>query len=65
MKYLNAGLALLLWLMSCIARAQGSEDGAGNYQQRFLKAVVYRLYKDECGSCHLAYPPGLLLGDSW
>ncbi|WP_250655889.1 diheme cytochrome c [Alkalimarinus coralli] len=22
-------------------------------------------YKDECGSCHMAYPPGLLPQDSW
>jgi len=23
------------------------------------------VYKDECGSCHMAYPPGLLAENSW
>lgn len=28
-------------------------------------ATANSLYQTECGSCHLAYPPGLLPGDSW
>lgn len=27
--------------------------------------VGYSAYKEECGSCHLAYPPGLLPTDAW
>lgn len=27
--------------------------------------VINTLYQEECGSCHLAYPPGLLPAASW
>jgi hypothetical protein len=27
--------------------------------------VTNPVYKDECGSCHMAYPPGLLPAKSW
>ena len=30
-----------------------------------LPAVTNPTYKEECGSCHMAYPPGLLPARSW
>ncbi len=30
-----------------------------------IAAVSKPLYKEECGSCHMAYPPGLLPASSW
>ena len=30
-----------------------------------VTAVTNPAYKEECGSCHLAYPPGLLPARSW
>lgn len=30
-----------------------------------LPAVDHPLWREECGSCHLAYPPGLLPAASW
>lgn len=30
-----------------------------------IAAVTTPLYKEECGSCHMAYPPGLLPARSW
>ena len=30
-----------------------------------VAAVTNPVYKDECGSCHMAYPPGLLPARSW
>jgi hypothetical protein len=30
-----------------------------------VTAVINPVYKEECGSCHLAYPPGLLPARSW
>jgi hypothetical protein len=30
-----------------------------------VAAVNNPAYEQECGSCHLAYPPGLLPGESW
>ncbi len=30
-----------------------------------VSAVTNPVYKEECGSCHMAYPPGLLPARSW
>lgn len=30
-----------------------------------VSAVVNPVYQEECGSCHMAYPPGLLSAKSW
>ena len=38
------------------------------YEEREIKRVApvtNKLYKNECGSCHFAYQPGLLSGKSW
>lgn len=32
---------------------------------RGLNAPMLSAYSQECGSCHLAYPPGLLPAESW
>ena len=48
------------------------EDDEHGYLQRWfggskpvISPVVSQLYKDECGSCHFAYQPGLLPASSW
>ena len=30
-----------------------------------VASVNNPVYKEECGSCHMAYPPGLLFSESW
>jgi len=30
-----------------------------------VAAVTNPVYREECGSCHMAYPPGLLASSSW
>ena len=30
-----------------------------------IAAVINPVYKEECGSCHMVYPPGLLPARSW
>lgn len=44
-----------------------SDDDRREYRQRSVgvAAVNSPLYKEECGSCHMAYPPGLLPERSW
>lgn len=44
-----------------------SDDDWREYKQRSLgvAAVSSPLYKEECGSCHMAYPAGLLPAASW
>lgn len=34
-------------------------------RQKEVRPVDNKTYKDECGSCHFAYQPGLLPGKSW
>jgi len=48
-----------------------TEEGEKNEHrglQRFKSQVKFKqdsLYSEECGACHLAYPPGLLPVESW
>ena len=45
----------------------------GEYHERYEDHERYRVastgmdprYQEECGSCHMAYPPGLLPSESW
>ena len=37
----------------------------GGGSSRDVAAVTNPLYEEECGSCHFAYPPGLLPEASW
>lgn len=41
--------------------------GINEYWQKSsaVAAVTNPVYKEECGSCHMAYPPGLLPARSW
>jgi hypothetical protein len=43
------------------------ETGSGQEgaDQSYLVDPAYALYKQECGSCHFAYPPTLLPAASW
>jgi len=44
-----------------------SDDDRDEYRQRSLgvAAVISEPYTNECSSCHMAYPPGLLPAGSW
>lgn len=44
-----------------------SDDDRDELRQRSLgvSAVTSETYKNECSSCHMAYPPGLLPARSW
>ncbi len=43
----------------------GVSIASGNYGGRADNSVEAVLYRDECGSCHLAYPARMLPVDSW
>lgn len=65
--------ALLLILSLTTTGCQADDDDHRDYGEarHFLKRtpgvapVSHPLYKEECGGCHLAYPPGLLPGSAW
>lgn len=44
-----------------------SDDDRREYRQHSIgvAAVSSPVYKEECSSCHMAYPPGLLPARSW
>ena len=52
------GLVALTWSMILLGRAQA---GGGHFYPPVADAVAL----EECGSCHLAYPPALLPKSSW
>lgn len=54
----TAALAAALLSTSFAAPARADEGPR-------LPAVVPKAYTQECGSCHIAYPPGLLPARSW
>jgi cytochrome c553 len=60
-------LAVALLTGSGTALAEGDFwSWLGNFsRQQEVQPVSNKTYADECGSCHYAYPPGLLPGKSW
>lgn len=62
-------LALLVGLLCASGVAQAEENIweaiINPFRQKEVHVVDNKPYKDECGSCHFAYPPGLLPAKSW
>lgn len=66
-KFKAALLAVALLFSSGAAMAEQTFwQWLGNFsRQKEVRPVDNKTYKDECGSCHYAYPPGLLPSKSW
>jgi cytochrome c553 len=69
MKAKLKSIALLLSLLS-VSGAVWAEQSLLSailtpFRQKEVVPVDNKQYKDECGSCHFAYPPGLLPSKSW
>lgn len=47
------------------ARGHRDENVSGVARRSGVAPVTDAAWREECGSCHLAYPPGLLPGRSW
>ena len=60
-------LAIALLLSSSTALADGNfwQWLVTFSHQKEVQPVTNKAYQEECGSCHFAYPPGLLPGKSW
>ena len=61
---MGMGLVVVLTLGWEMKVSQADEDEFWE-RTRDVAAVENPVYKEECGSCHMAYPPGLLPGHSW
>lgn len=66
---LSIGVFLALFLLLNNVPALAEENfgsWAFNFQRtKEVKPVSNKSYQEECGSCHFAYPPGLLPARSW
>jgi hypothetical protein len=63
-------VALLAGLFCIAGSAWAEEENFAKalftpFRQKEIAPVDNKQYKDECGSCHFAYPPGLLPTKSW
>lgn len=68
MNNLHKGWMVALLLTGCIGaltEASGSERSEYRSVPTRATPEQTRLYKNECGSCHMAYPPGLLPARAW
>lgn len=72
MKKTIMTMGLLLGVLGIASWAVGDEEGRGHGKERGMfgygldaNPVANVTYKEECGSCHFAYQPGLLPERSW
>ena len=56
---ISASLLAFATLLGCSGAAQADGDLRG------VRVPLLPKYRQECASCHVAYPPGLLPADSW
>lgn len=54
--------ALLAEIMMPVAMAEEDHDEEGS---KYVSTATNAKWKNECGACHVAYPPNLLPAESW
>lgn len=75
-KYTKGFMLLMFALISAVSRADDDDHHEKEHENHRENSVSKRgkpsvvasqdpLYKAECGSCHMVYPPGLLPARSW
>jgi hypothetical protein len=57
--FTSSAWAMFVALFLCSGVALGDDD------QRGVRVPLLPKYRQECASCHAAYPPGLLPAESW
>lgn len=64
-KLARPTLCLLLAAVGAMASPARADDDDNEHAPRTPRAPLLQAYKQECASCHLAYPPGMLPAASW
>jgi hypothetical protein len=67
-KKLSVAASLAITLAFCNMATAAEDIGDAIFtlnRQKEIVPVDNKQYKEECGSCHFAYPPGLLPSKSW
>jgi hypothetical protein len=49
----------------CSGRGQARGEGRRVHGEKCTKSLPNPIYRENCGACHLAYPPKLLPASSW
>ena len=65
MKRLIPILSVALAAASFCVQAEGNKYNGENRGKPVMPAQVNTKFQQECASCHMAYPPGLLPAASW
>ena len=67
MKYPIIVTSIILTASVLMVPVVFSDDDRREYRQRSVGVAPVQspIYKEECSSCHMAYPPGLLPARSW
>lgn len=67
MKKMKLQSLLFLAAFTAASGVQAEEDFLSSLLSRHKEPmpVTNKVYQEECGSCHYAYPPGLLPAASW
>lgn len=65
MIVLALAAGLTLFLVSSPAAGDGDRRSRKGAASQLRASPTYTKYAAECGSCHLAFPPGLLPARSW
>lgn len=63
MKARNA--RAMAYALAALSLAASSSLGWAEEETRAAPVTLLPLYKQECASCHVAYPPGMLPAQSW
>lgn len=68
LQFLRISILVLVGTVTCLALADDDDDNEHHHpgrERRQVAAPSDPIYKAECGSCHMLYPPGLLPARSW
>ncbi|MEO8331063.1 MAG: diheme cytochrome c [Gallionella sp.] len=66
-RWTIAAAVLLMSVTMTVAHAEDDDEDEGGSRSKkgSSNPVTNAKWKDECGSCHLAYPPRFLSAESW
>lgn len=65
LRWIGAALGVTLLLVGLAARAEHHEREEHEHERGSRVSAPLPAYTQECGACHVAYPPYLLNGASW
>lgn len=59
------GLTISLVAMACVSAIARDHDHDRDRDNVWHPTEDHALWRNECGTCHMAFPPGLLASEDW